>query len=155
MTKVFFKAVCVLSFAAAPVSIFAHEGPPYSVAEWVTAGPYELSVWADADVGDGALWVVVSPASSGRAASTTVSGTWRARGTSRSPLVRLAGLNLWAGFQAIGSFSMHPLIEPGHGTFSLELKGRWVPLCTNSRSMLSPKDPSRPRSRFFCSPSRC
>lgn len=39
----------------------AHDGPPFDVAENVQAGPFMLSIWADPDVGNGELFVVVHP----------------------------------------------------------------------------------------------
>lgn len=41
-------------------SVAAHEGPPYPLFVDQSAGPYQVSVWADPDVGNGTFFIVPS-----------------------------------------------------------------------------------------------
>jgi hypothetical protein len=53
------RAAVVLAGLILPVApARAHEGPPYPVLVDRRVGPYEISVWADPDVGTGTFFVV-------------------------------------------------------------------------------------------------
>ena len=51
-------ALRVLPYLFAPGPALAHDGPPFPILEGIRAGPYQVQVWTDPDIGIGEFFMV-------------------------------------------------------------------------------------------------
>ena len=101
----------------------AHEGPPFAVDEHAAAGPYTLSIWADPDLGEGKLYVVVSPAAPAGVTATSLTA-WYGPQDKSAPARSLAGrLDPVGGVQGDRFVFEIPFAAPGNWDFELKVRG--------------------------------